>query len=500
VPDVRHDRVPPLDSTLRVRIAPAPSGELHVGNVRAALFNWALARRHGGTFLLRVEDTDASRVTDAFVEAAQRDLAWVGLDWDEGPGVGGPFAPYRQSERSALYVAAVERLLASGAAYRAFDTAEELARARAQAGEARRAYRYDGSRWQSLSAAESAARAGAGEPFVVRFAMPPGSTTWTDLVRGEVTIAHAEIPDFTLTRADGAPLYLLAAAVDDVAMGLTHIVRGEDLIAAVPRQLALYAALGHPVERWPAFAHLPLINGPDGRPLSKRNGETSLAWYRDHGFLPEAVLNYLGQLGWSLPGERELFDAAEMVAAFSLERVQRNPAQFDLAKLEALNGDWLRRLSLAELGDRVRPWLQGAGLVVEEELLAAALPELQSRLKRLTDAVELLRPLLAGDDFAVDEGDAAALLVGDAGELLAVSLDALGVEGLPWQPDALLDALKAGMARLGLKPKKAFPVLYVAVAGRRSGFPLTSLMALIGRETTLQRVGDALARARGDLG
>lgn len=504
---VRHERVPPLDATLRVRIAPAPSGELHVGNVRAALVNWALARRHGGTFILRVEDTDASRVTDAYVEAAQRDLAWVGLDWDEGPGIGGPHAPYRQSERADVYAEAVARLLTSGAAYRAFDTPEELAAAREQAAGERRAYRYDGSRWRALLVEEGAARAAAGEPSVVRFAMPPGATTWRDLVRGEVTIEHAEIADFALTRADGAPLYVLAAAVDDVVMGLTHVVRGEDLVSAVPRQLALMAALEVPATAWPAYAHLPLINGPDGRPLSKRNGETSLAWYREAGFLPEAVLNYLGQLGWSMPagaagedgvgGEvREMFSAAEMVAAFSLDRVQRNPAQFDLAKLEALNGEWLRRLPLAELGERVRPVLAAARVELEDGLLERALPELASRLRRLGDAVDLLRPLVA-DGFAVDPSDAATLLGGDAAALLAVSLDVLGADGLPWEGEALLAALRAGMEGLGLKPRKAFPVLYTAVAGRRSGYPLTTLMELLGRDVTLQRLGDALEGARG---
>lgn len=499
---VVHDRLPPLDSSLRVRIAPAPSGELHVGNVRAALFNWALARRHGGTFVLRVEDTDASRVTDAFVAAAQRDLSWVGLDWDEGPGIGGPCAPYRQSERLEIYREAVDRLLASGAAYRAFDTPAELAAARAEAAAEKRAFRYDGSRWRALPIAASAARAATGEPFVVRLSMPPGSTTWSDLVRGQVTIEHAEIADVTLTRVDSSPLYMLAASVDDIAMGLTHIVRGEDLISAVPRQLALYAALGHPRERWPAFAHLPLVNGPDGKPLSKRNGETSLTWYRDAGFLPEAVLNYLGQLGWSLPvvaGEqesRELFTVHEMVAGFSLERVQRNPAQFDLAKLEALNGQWLRRLPLPELGARVRPWLAAAGVTVPDELLDRALPELASRLHRLSDAAELLRPL-ATVGFAVDEGDAAALLVAEAVDLLTIALDVLADDGLPWGSEAILAVLRAAMERLGRKPRQAFPVLYVAVAGRRSGYPLTTLMELLGRAVTLARLRAALERAGG---
>jgi len=292
---------------------------------------------------------------------------------------------------------------------------------------------------------------------------------------------------------------MLAASVDDVGMGLTHILRGEDLVAAVPRQLAIYAALGQPPERWPAFGHLPLVNGPDGRPLSKRNGEVALAWYREHGFLPEAMLNYLAQLGWSMPDEREVFDADEFVAAFSLDRVQRNPAQFDVKKLEARNAEWIRRLPDAELAARVRPVLVAGGLVVDDGLLARALPELRTRLRRLDDAVELLRPVFAAVDFGVDQADAATVLVGDVETQLAVALEVLAADTLPWEPDAIIAALRAALVDgLGLKPKTAFGPLYVAVTGRRTGFPLNWVMALIGREATLQRVGGAVVRARGD--
>jgi glutamyl-tRNA synthetase len=356
---VRHLTAPPLDASTRTRFAPAPSGDLHVGNIRTALYSWALARRHGGTFLLRVEDTDRSRVTDEAFAAALDVLRWMGIDYDEGPDVGGPHAPYRQSERLDVYADAARRLLDDGAAYRCYCTPAELAERREQARREGRPPGYDG-RCRNLTDEQRAAFEAEGRTFVLRFRMPDGSTTWLDLVRGEITIDHANVPDFALTRSDGHPLYLLAAGVDDVAMGLTHIVRGEDLVTATPRQLALYAALGHPQERWPAFAHLPLIVGNDNAPLSKRNGEVSIAWYRREGFLPEAMVNYLALLGWSPGGDREFFGVDVLQAEFDLARVSRNPARFDLKKLEAINGDWIRNLSVEDLANRLLPFLEEA--------------------------------------------------------------------------------------------------------------------------------------------
>lgn len=494
--EVVHDRVPSPTAGVRTRFAPSPSGELHVGNVRTAMFSWAAARHAAGSFILRIEDTDTSRVTDAYVEAAARDLAWIGLDWDEGPGVGGPHAPYRQSRRAASYAAALERLLDSGAAYRAFDTPAELEAARAEQAAAKLPPRYDGSRWRALRAPDSAARAESGEPFVVRFAMPAGSTTWHDLVRGPVTIAHDQIPDFALTRAGNSPLYMLAVSVDDVAMGLTHIVRGDDLLSATPRQLALYAALGHPRGEWPVFAHVPQVNGADGKPLSKRNGETSLAWYRENGFLAEALRNYLGQLGWSLPGDKEFFDVTEFIEAFSLDRVQRSAAQFDLKKLEALNGRWIRALPPAELGARIRPLLAAAGLPGDAPLVDVALTELATRMRRLTDCVDLLRPLL-DPAFAVSAEDAEAVLIPANAAALAVGLDVLGAPDLAWEPEAILAALQTALVEgMGLKPKVAFSPFYVAVAGRRAGLPVNHLMSMLGREETVRRVADAVERCR----
>ncbi|HVU72608.1 MAG TPA: glutamate--tRNA ligase [Mycobacteriales bacterium] len=475
----------PLDG-VRTRFAPAPSGQLHVGNVRTALFSWATARRASGTFILRVEDTDRSRVLDEYVEALQDDLRWLGIGWDEGP--------IRQSGRQEHYDAALATMLGNGSAYRAFDTPEELAAQREDAAARKVAWRYDGSRWKALSAEESAAKA-ATDPFVVRFAMPPGSTTFTDLVRGDVTVEHTEIGDFALTRNDGAPLYYLAATVDDVLMGLTHIVRGEDLLMATPRQMAMYAALGHPRDRWPQFAHVPLIMGEDGKPLSKRNESASLSWYRTQGFLPEAVLNYLCQLGWSMPDGREQFGADEFVAAFSLDRVQRNAARFDLKKLEALNGDWIRSLPLEDLEARVLAALVDADVAHDVAVVRRLLPELASRLKRLTEAPGLLAPLLSGPGgVALDPDDALALLTAEAVALLDLAITTL--EGVtPWESEPILDALRGALDAAGLKPKKVFPLLYLAVLGKRAGYPLTSAMEVIGREESLARLRTARDRA-----
>lgn len=480
--------------TVRTRIAPAPSGDLHVGNVRTALFSWAYARRHGGQFVLRIEDTDASRVSDAAVAATEEILRWVGLDWDEGPGVGGPHAPYRQSERRAIYDEACDRLERGGHAYRCYCTPAELAERNDAARAAGRPPGYDG-RCRNLTPAERDAFAGQGRSHVLRFPMPPGSTTWNDLVRGPITIEHGQIPDFALTRSDGGPLYVLAAAVDDVAMGLTHIVRGEDLVSATPRQLALYAALGHPVERWPQFAHLPLLVGQDGKPLSKRNGEVSLRYYRDAGFLPAAMLNYLALLGWSLAPDRELFSVAEMVQAFDLGKVSKNPARFDVQKLEAINGEKIRAMSEAELVATLRPWMRAAGLPDDAGFLQAAVPLIQSRMVRLTEAPELLGFLLVSEEeFTVVDRQ---LLTADV--LPTLDAAARALEALEeWTGASVEAALRAALVDgLGLKPRHAFGPVRVAVTGRRVSPPLFESVQLLGRERTLRRIAAAQAEVRG---
>jgi glutamyl-tRNA synthetase len=318
--------------------------------------------------------------------------------------------------------------------------------------------------------------------------MPDGSTTWNDLVRGEITIDHANVPDFALTRSDGHPLYLLAAGVDDVAMGLTHIVRGEDLVTATPRQLALYAALGHPQEKWPAFAHLPLIVGNDNAPLSKRNGEVSIVWYRREGFLPEAMVNYLALLGWSPGGDREFFGVDVLHTEFDLSRVSRNPARFDLKKLEAINGDWIRKLDEADLGRRLTAQLEAAGIPVDAELLSKAIPLIQTRMNRLTEAPGLLRFLFESEDaFAIEEAAAGkALGEGSRAVLLAV-LE--GLEPVATWTTAEIEPVVWGVGeKLGLNKRKTAAPVRVAITGRLISPPLFESMELLGKQRCLDRL------------
>jgi len=483
---------------VRVRFAPAPSGDLHVGNVRTALYNWVFARGRGGSFVFRVEDTDRSRVTDESYHAALDVLRWLGLDWDEGPQKGGPYAPYRQSERLETYAGVAAQLQEQGAAYPCYCTQEEVRR---RAVEAHRPPGYDG-HCRELTPEQVAGYQREDRQPVLRFRMPEGSTTFTDLVRGEVSVDHATIADFALTRGGGHPLYMLAASVDDVLMKITHIVRGEDLLASVPRQLALYAAMGVAAADVPRFAHLPLITGADSKPLSKRHGEVSLAYYRRQGFTPEAMVNYLALLGWSLDAERELFSLEEMVAAFRLDRVSHNPARFDLKKLEAINGDKIRELAVEDLTGRLLPFLQQAGLVdatptqQQSAVLAAAVPLLQTRVRRLTDAVLLLGFVFVDDDsFVLDEADAAKTFVeGTAGQLTAAAdvLEALA----DWDALVIEAALRSGLVEgLGLKPKVAFTPLYVAVTGHRVGLPIFDSLALLGRDRSLRRIRAAAGRS-----
>jgi glutamyl-tRNA synthetase len=483
---------------IRVRFAPSPSGDLHVGNIRTALYDWAFARANGGTFVLRIEDTDATRVRPEYIESAQDTLHWLGLDWDEGPGVGGPFRPYLQSERLGIYADWVDRFLTDGHAYYCYCTPEELQERREAARQAGGPSGYD-RHCRTLTAEQVAAYQLEGRRPVVRFRMPDGSTTFTDLVRGEVTFDHAHVPDFVLARADGKPLYTLAVAVDDVLMEITHVVRGEDLLSSTPRQIAVYQAMGVPPERFPVFAHLPYVLGPDGQRLSKRNGVVSINWYREHGFLPEALDNYLALLGWS-PGEnRELFTLAEMAAEFDLARVNKNSAQFDVRKLEAINGDKIRALDPADFAARITPFLARDHLVPEPvpaadaALIAAAAPLIQERISKLTDAVGMLAFLFVdGPGFHVDPVDAEKVLTPASVPVLAAAQKALS-ELEDWTAPEIERVLRAALVdELGLSARAAFTPVRVAVTGRRVSPPLFQSIELLGRSRTLERLAQAL--------
>jgi glutamyl-tRNA synthetase len=474
-----------------------------VGNIRTALYDWAFARAKRGTFVLRIEDTDATRVKPEYIASAQDTLRWLGLDWDEGPGVGGPFGPYLQSERMDSYAEWVARFLADGNAYYCYCTPEELQARRETAREAGGPSGYD-AHCRHLTAEQVAEFVAEGRKPVVRFRMPEGSTTFTDLVRGEVTFDHAHVPDFVLARADGRPLYTLAVAVDDVLMEITHVVRGEDLLSSTPRQIAVYGAMGVPEVRFPVFAHLPYVLGPDGQRLSKRNGVVSINWYREQGFLPEAIDNYLSLLGWS-PGEnREEFTLAEMAAEFDLARVNKNSAQFDVRKLEAINGDKIRALDPADFAARITPFLVRARMVAEPvpdagaALISAGAALIQTRIRKLSEAPEMLGFLFGTEaGFHVNPADAERVLTPESVPVLAAAEKALAGLGT-WSHEEIERVLRAALITdLGLKPRVAFTPVYVAVTGRRVAPPLFDSIELLGREKTLARLARAVKLAEG---
>jgi glutamyl-tRNA synthetase len=488
---------------VRVRFAPSPSGDLHVGNVRTALYDWAFARHTGGVFVLRIEDTDQSRVRPAYIASALETLRWLGLDWDEGPEIGGPYGPYLQSERMTIYAEWVAKFLESGHAYWCYCTPEELAGRRAAAREGSGGPSGYDRHCRHLTPEQVAAYVAEGRRPVVRMRMPEGLTTFTDLVRGDVTFDNANVPDFVLQRANGSPLYALAVAVDDVLMKITHIVRGEDLLPSTPRQLAVYRAMGVPESEFPVFAHLPFVQGLGGAKLGKRYGAASISYYRDLGYLPEALDNYLALLGWSPGDNRELFTLDEMAAEFDLARVNRNPAQFDVRKLEAINGDKIRALGTGDFIERILPFLRQAKLVADPpsradaNLIGAASPLIQGRIPKLADAIPMLGFLLVDESmFGIVPEIAVRGLGPDATPVLRAAHDALA--GLPtWAADDIHNALEAALVEgLGMSRRAAFSgALRVAITGRRVGPPLFESIELLGRERTLSRLARALERA-----
>jgi glutamyl-tRNA synthetase len=482
---------------VRVRFAPAPSGSLHVGNARSALFNWLFARHHGGTFILRIEDTDRSRVSNEYIDKVMEVLRWLGLEWDEGPEVGGNYAPYRQSERMDLYKESADKLLAEGHAFRCYCTTEERQARNEQARtEGKPPPRRDPCR--NLSDVDAAAYDAEGRPWILRFKVPDDEmeTVFEDLVLGEIRTLHADIEDFALTRSDGSPLYVLAAANDDLAMDVTHIIRGADLVSASPKQILIYRSLGR--SSWPKFGHLPLIVGANRQPLSKRHGETSVEWYRDHGYLPEALVNYLALLGWSSgDGVSERFTLDELVELFSLEAVSHNPAAFDVQKLTALNGEKIRALAADELARRIEPFLIREKLVgdppSEEEraIIRQAVPHIQERMKTLDEAVQL-RFLFS--DFEPDE-KAAAYLIPRNTDVLEKSFAAL-VQVETWDTESITTALDKVAETLHLKRKEVFQPIRAAVTFSTVSPPLPESMEILGQERSLARIREALERAR----
>ncbi|MCK7643079.1 glutamate--tRNA ligase [Corynebacterium sp. CCM 8835] len=484
-------------SDVRVRFCPSPTGTPHVGMVRTALFNWAHARHTGGKLIFRIEDTDAARDSEESYQAIIDSLEWLGLGWDEGVVVGGPHEPYRQSQRMDIYLDVLEKLKEAGEIYPAYSTAEEVEeRHRAAGRDPKLGYdNYD----RDLTGEQIAAFEAEGRKPVWRLRMPDQDWSWNDLVRGEIEFKGSTQPDFVVARSNGAPLYTLVNPVDDALMGITHVLRGEDLLPSTPRQLALYAALERigVAERTPEFGHLPFVMGEGNKKLSKRDPQSNLFNHRDAGIIPEGMLNYLALLGWSLSRDRDIFGIDDLIANFDVTDVLANPARFDQKKLEAINADHIRLLDPEDFRDRLRSYLEeykGFPADYPADKFAFAAEQVQTRIKTLGDAWELLEFLvISDDDLELDEKAARKNLKDDAVAPLDAAISALdAVED--WRTPAIEEALqKALIEELELKPRKAFTPLRVAVSGRQVSPPLFESMELLGKASTLARLRAARA-------
>ena len=473
--------------TVRVRFCPSPTGNPHVGLIRTCLFNWAYARHTGGTFVFRVEDTDAARDSEESYRALLDALRWLGIDWDEGPEVGGPYGPYRQSERRDIYAEVVDKLRAAGHVYESYSTPEEVeARHRAAGREPKLG--YDGFDRELTDAQRAAYRAEGRQP-VLRVRMPDDDIGWHDLVRGDISFAAGSVPDFVVVRGNGEPLYTLTNPIDDALMRITHVLRGEDLLPSTPRQIALYRALIDigVAEAVPEFGHLPYVMGDGNKKLSKRDPQSSLNLYRDGGYLPEGLLNYLALLGWSIGPDRDVFSMDEMVAAFDIADVNANSARFDPKKCEVINATHIRMLPPPDFAARLREFLPDA----DPALVEAAAPLVQERIQTLVEGADMLR-FLVDDEIEVDE--AAAKQLGDAGEQVVTAATAALQELPSWDAASIEAALHGALVEgLGLKPRNAYGPIRVAVTGRTVSPPLFESLELLGRERSLVRLRAAAA-------
>jgi glutamyl-tRNA synthetase len=479
---------------VRVRFCPSPTGTPHVGMVRTALFNWAYARHTKGTLVFRIEDTDAARDSEESFNQVIDALQWLGINWDEGVRVGGPHEPYRQSERGDIYAEVIAKLVDGGYVYEDFSTPAEVEeRHRAKGEDPKLGYdNFD----RDLTDEQKAAFRAEGRQPVLRLRMPDEDITFNDLVRGEITFKAGSVPDYVVVRANGKPLYPLVNPVDDALMGITHVLRGEDLLSSTPRQVALYKALIEigVAKYMPLFGHLPYVMGEGNKKLSKRDPESSLFNLRDMGFIKEGLDNYLGLLGWSLSADEDIFDLDTFVERFDVKDVLGNPAKFDLKKATAINGTHIRMLQAADFRDRLVPYLRAAGLVSEpltareEEILSAAAPLVQERMQLLGEAPDLLAFLFTADEDLVVAEDALKKMPANLAEVVDAAIAALdAVEDFTAENTeaALREALIDG---LGLKPRLAFGPVRSAVAGRRISPPLFESLEILGKDSALARL------------
>ena len=475
--------------TVRTRIAPSPTGEPHVGTAYISLFNYAFAAKHSGQFVLRIEDTDQKRSTAKSEKAILDALRWTGLSWDEGPDVGGDYGPYRQSERAEIYQTHCETLISSGSAFRCFCSAQELDAMRAEQMAAKQTPRYDG-RCSRLSAAEADARKARGEEFVVRMRVPTdGDCVFSDRLRGDIRIPWCQVDMQVLMKADGLPTYHLANVVDDHLMRITHVIRGEEWLPSAPKHQLLYQYFGWDM---PELCHLPLLRNPDQSKLSKRKNPTSILFYRDQGYLPEALLNYLGRMGWSMPDEREQFTLSEMVDAFDIDRVSLGGPIFDLEKLTWLNGQWLQKsLSDSDYIERLMSWMCSRGF------FESVLPHLKSRIDVFSDAGHWLAPLWSRDvTLSADTLEATGLgqdILTSVLQYLIWRLEALD----SWSRETIESEVRWVCDALDLNLREVMPVIFLALSGSRQSMSAFDLAALLGPDRTRARLRSAMELSGG---
>lgn len=489
-----------LGEDIKVRFCPSPTGTPHVGLVRTALFNWAYARKVGGKFVFRIEDTDAARDSEESYNQIIEALRWLGMDWDEGVEVGGPNEPYRQSQRTDIYMDVIAKLKASGHIYESYLSAEEIEARNVAAGRAVQ-LGYDNSE-RDLSEEDRQRYIAEGRQPALRLRVPDQDITFNDLVRGEITFPAGSFPDFVVVRPGGQPLYTLVNPVDDALMGITHVLRGEDLLSSTPRQIALYNAMYEAgvASFIPRFGHLPFVMGEGNKKLSKRNPESNLFLHRDRGFIPEGLLNYLALLGWSIASDRDIFTLDELCAAFDVENVNPNPARFDQKKADAINASHIRLLPADEFEKRILPYLQSAGVLPHEpsveqlELLGKLAPLVQERITVLSEVSGMLGFMFEADDQLIYQEDAMAGLPENSATIISAAIETL--KNLDdFKTEKIQEALSQSLVEgLGEKPRNAFGPVRTAFSGRRVTPPLFECMEFLGKERTLSRL-EAFAQA-----
>lgn len=493
------------EKPVRVRFAPSPTGELHIGGARTAIYNWAFARANNGTFILRIEDTDPTRSTEENKQIILRAMKWLGLDWDEGPEVGGDFGPYLQTERFDTYQEALELLKERGMVYPCFCTKEELDAKREAAEKNGGGYSGYDRTCRSLSPEEAQARIDAGEPHVWRLKVPldHGPIEFEDAVYGPMSFPAEVMDDMIIVRSDGTPTYNFAVVCDDANMGITHVIRGDDHLSNTPRQILIYEALGYDI---PVFAHLSMILGSDGRKLSKRRNATSVEQYKEMGYLPDTLINFLALLGWSLDGETTIIDRDTLTKNFSLDRVTRKDAILDEEKLDWMNGVYIQNMGAATWVDAVAPFFIEAGLATAEEIeqnhewFEKLYPLVAERSKRINDAVEKLAFIFDGPKVTLDEKSVNKNLLKEgarADEVLREVRAILADESIPWQCDPLQDAVRELTEKLDLKAKFVFQPIRVAVTGSQVSPPLFESIELMKREDVLARIDYTLQEVFG---